>query len=104
MSPSTVVGVAFSAAGAIIFLCGYLIGVKKQLWLISGYNPDRVKDKDGLAKWVGTGLQIIGGIEFLMGILALFVTASVPIVGFGFGGVTIIGVMVLIAGAIKFAK
>lgn len=36
-----------------LYVIAYLIGVKKRIGLISGLNPDRVADKDGLARWVG---------------------------------------------------
>ncbi len=32
-----------------LYVIAYLIGVKKRIGLISGLNPDRVADKDGLA-------------------------------------------------------
>ncbi|SIQ73619.1 DUF3784 domain-containing protein [Priestia flexa] len=42
------------------------IGVKKQTWLLSGYNQQRVRDKDKLARLVGAynfimGMMMLGG-------------------------------------------
>ncbi|MFX3622513.1 MAG: DUF3784 domain-containing protein [Ectobacillus sp.] len=44
----------------ISFLLACLIGVKKQTWLLSGYNEWRVKDKEKLAKLAGAYNAIVG--------------------------------------------
>ena len=51
-----------------LYVLAYLIGVKKRLGLISGLNPDRVPDKDGLAHWVGLMLFLMGVVTILMGL------------------------------------
>ena len=48
----------------ILFLLVYLIGVKKKTWLLSGYNQKRVRDKNKLAKLVGSYSLIMGMIMF----------------------------------------
>lgn len=50
----------------ILFILAYLVGVKKQTWLLSGFNQKRVKDQDKLAKLVGSynlvmGMVMVGG-------------------------------------------
>ncbi|MEC1645876.1 DUF3784 domain-containing protein [Bacillus halotolerans] len=50
----------------ILFILAYLVGVKKQTWLLTGYNQKRVKDQDKLAKLVGSynlvmGMIMLGG-------------------------------------------
>jgi Domain of unknown function (DUF3784) len=40
------------------------IGVKKQTWLLSGYNQQRVQDKDKLA-------SLVGSYNFIMGTVML---------------------------------
>lgn len=52
--------------GIILLVLAFFVGVKKQTWLLSGFNQKRVKDQDKLAKLVGTvnlvmGLMLIGG-------------------------------------------
>ncbi len=67
-----------------LYVIAYLIGVKKRVGLISGLNPDRVADKDGLARWVGLMLFLMGGVTFLMGLgIYLFVgkTLTIALVG-----------------------
>ena len=67
-----------------LYVIAYLIGVKKRVGLISGLNPDRVADKDGLARWVGLMLFLMGGVTFLMGLgIYLFIgkTLTIALVG-----------------------
>lgn len=52
--------------GIILLVLAFFVGVKKQTWLLSGFNQKRVKDQDKLAKLVGSvnlvmGLMLIGG-------------------------------------------
>lgn len=42
------------------FVLGYLIGVKKRVELISGYDPKKVADPNGLAVWTGKLCNRIG--------------------------------------------
>ena len=37
----------------ILFLLAFLVGVKKQTWLLSGFNYQRVHDQEKLAKLTG---------------------------------------------------
>jgi hypothetical protein len=51
---------------AVLFVLAFLIGVKKQTWILSGFNQRRVHDQDRLAKLVGSytfiiGLAMLGG-------------------------------------------
>lgn len=48
----------------ILLVLAYLVGVKKKIWLLSGYNQRRVKDKDKLA-------NLVGNYNFIMGIVML---------------------------------
>ncbi|MEC0668453.1 DUF3784 domain-containing protein [Priestia flexa] len=50
----------FIITAIILFVLAFLVGVKKQTWLLSGYNQSRVKDKDKLAKIVGSYSLIMG--------------------------------------------
>ena len=67
-----------------LYVIAYLIGVKKRVGLISGLNPDRVADKDGLARWVGLMLFLMGVVTVLMGLgIYLFIgeTLTITLVG-----------------------
>ena len=50
--------------GAILLLLGYLIGVKKKTWLLSGFNEKRVSDKNKLS-------LLVGGFNGIMSMLFL---------------------------------
>lgn len=52
--------IIFSVIGLIGIISGWLIGVKKTLWLLAGYDPAKVKDKEGLAKFTGLRIFLIG--------------------------------------------
>ena len=47
-------------AGVVFLFIGYLVGLKKQTWLLAGYNEKRVKDKNKLAILVGGTFAILG--------------------------------------------
>ena len=61
-------GIAFSLVaifvGLLLLAVGYLIRFQQMIEIIAGYDPDKVTDKEGLAKWVGSNL-------FLMGLMCL---------------------------------
>lgn len=40
--------------GVLLIIFSYLIGVKKQTWLLSGFNQNRIRDKEKLSRMVGT--------------------------------------------------
>ena len=57
---------SFVIIAIILFVLAYLVGVKKQTQLLSGYNQKRVKDKNKLANLVGSynlvmGMIMLGG-------------------------------------------
>ncbi|AQX55202.1 DUF3784 domain-containing protein [Priestia flexa] len=47
-------------AAIVLFILAFLIGVKKQTWILSGFNQNRVKEQDKLAKIVGSYSLLIG--------------------------------------------
>ncbi|MFT4415167.1 DUF3784 domain-containing protein [Fredinandcohnia humi] len=55
----------FIITAIILLVLAYFVGVKKQTWLLSGYNQKRVKNKDKLAKLVGTYSLIMGIVMFI---------------------------------------
>lgn len=52
----------------IIIALGYLIKYKKQMGLIAGYSAKRIRDKDGLANWVGSGPLLAGSFGIVVGL------------------------------------
>jgi hypothetical protein len=55
--------------GIIFLVLGYLVGVKKMTWLLSGFNEKRVKDKNKLAHLVGGTEAVLGFVLIIGGIL-----------------------------------
>lgn len=78
--------------GIILLVLAFLVGVKKQNWLLSGFNQKRVKDQEKLSKIVGSynlfaGLLLIFGsffshlnLETVMG--PLIVLGYVVLIGY----------------------
>ncbi|UCE17941.1 MAG: DUF3784 domain-containing protein [Gemmatimonadota bacterium] len=52
--------VLFCVIGLIGIISGWLIWAKKTLWLLAGYDPSKVEDKEGLAKFAGLRICLIG--------------------------------------------
>ncbi|WP_053584077.1 DUF3784 domain-containing protein [Lysinibacillus contaminans] len=72
--------------GVILLALGYLIGVKKQTWLLSGFNEKRVKDKVKLA-------HLVGGANVLLGSI-LIIGAVVDVKSVEYLVMLVVGVMV----------
>jgi hypothetical protein len=84
----------------IMFWFGYMIGVKKKMELIAGYNEktaDRVINKDGLARLIARVCYLVGIASAMMPVAtSLLVTtnsAFMQLIG-GYGGF-IVGVVAL---------
>ena len=64
-----------------LFVIAYLIGVRHQFGLIAGLQPDRVADREGLGRWVGLMLFLLGVVTILMGLgIWLFISQTLTIV------------------------
>ena len=46
--------------GLVGIISGWLIWTKKTLRLLAGYDPSKVQDKEGLAKFAGSRICLIG--------------------------------------------
>lgn len=70
----------FIFIGMFLILIGLIIWRLKIAWIIAGYDPERVADNDGMSRWVGINL-------ILMGTLIIFLEISeiiFPSIGIGF--------------------
>jgi hypothetical protein len=77
MDPRVLAAFILLDASFIVLLFGYLIGFRKQLSLIAGLDVSKVRDSDGLARWAGRGLLIIGVLDLLIS-LTLLATSMNP--------------------------
>ncbi|MDZ5471363.1 DUF3784 domain-containing protein [Bacillus sp. 31A1R] len=50
----------FIFTALVLFVLAFFVGVRRQTWLLSGYNQSRVKDKEKLAKLIGSYSFVIG--------------------------------------------
>lgn len=84
----------------LMFWLGYMIGVKKRMELIAGYNAktaDRVLDKDGLARLIARVCYLVGLASALMPVATTFLASNTfSFYGWvhGYGGF-IVGVIAL---------
>ena len=84
MNPGLMIFLVMLLCALPLYVIAYLIGIKKRVGLISGLNPDRVTDKDGLARWAGLMLFLMGVVTILMGLgIYLFMgkTLTIALVG-----------------------
>lgn len=56
-----------------LFLFGYLIGVKRYLYLVAGYKPGRINDEEKFARNIGTACFSGGGILLALAVYLIFV-------------------------------
>src|SRR5262249_40856960 len=92
------------AASLVVLLMGYLIGSLKELSLIAGLDVSKVRDSDGLARWIGRGLLSIGMLDLLIG-LALFVIPVPPaLLVIAYVVVSLVGAAVLQIGMRRYLR
>ena len=97
-----------SLVGLIGIRMGYLIKYKNKPGLIAGYDPNRVKDRQGLCDFMGANLMLTGLVVILFGaaisITLFFNPNSLAILGWIAAEVAcIIGLAIrAVAGAQKF--
>lgn len=81
MDTGTVVFLVMLLSALPLFVIAYLVGVRKQVGLIAGIQPDRVADREGLGRWVGLTVFLIGVVTILMGLgVWLFISQTLTIV------------------------
>jgi hypothetical protein len=65
--------IIFLCAGAFLIVLGLIVWVFKVVDIIAGYDPEKVTDKDGLARWVGRNLIIMGAVIIIIAIVGIIV-------------------------------
>jgi hypothetical protein len=84
MNASTLLFVLiFVIVGGACFLLAYLIGVRRMVHLIAGYDARTVADEAGLARLTARGLVLTGLLTVLLPAALLMWPAAFPLV---FGG------------------
>lgn len=59
-------------SGLFVGILGILIRYAGMMHLIAGYDPDRVADKEGLAKFIGTWTLIVAVLTVGVGVMELW--------------------------------
>jgi Domain of unknown function (DUF3784) len=80
--------------GIVFLALAYMVGVKKQVWILSGFNQARVKDKDKLAKIAGFYLFVpLGLLLLISGIITYpYQEIILTVLGIGYG----VGVLIYV--------
>ena len=81
--------VAYLLIASIALPLGVII-YKGNVWLIEGYDPNKVTDKEGLGKWVGSNFIFIGLHSVMFAILSYFVQTLLI-------GIWMLGFVIIIA-------
>lgn len=79
------------AIGVLLIIFSYFVGVKKQTWLLSGFNQHRVRDKEKLSKMVGTTDLLTGA--FLI-VSSFFVSQDLMILAIMLAAFAHVGIVV----------
>jgi hypothetical protein len=104
MPQHVVTAIILVAASLVVLLMGYLIGSLKELSLIAGLDVSRVRDRDGLARWIGRGLLGIGVLDLLVG-LTVFVAADLgALLVIAYVAVNLAGAAVLLVGMRRYLR
>ncbi len=90
--------------GLLFLLIGYLVRSKQMVEIIAGYDPNKVKDEKGLAKWVGSNLLLMGLLGLLIGGLGFIFPQINTILVIGFGVVIVILAIRTAFGCKKYEK
>jgi hypothetical protein len=98
---------AFTLTGILLLVLGLVLRVGKWVEILAGYKADEYEDKNGLAKWTGNVMLVMGVLSFG----AVFVSSWMAnkTLGMVMGMLYLIvvmygGVITLIAGSQKFKK
>jgi len=79
-----------------VLLMSYVLGVCKEFSLIAGMDTSKVRDGDGLARRVGTGLLGIGALDLLISLAGLAIPAATPHLTVAYVAVSLGGAVVLL--------
>lgn len=65
----------FIAVGLLCVILGFLMWRYRMVELVAGYEPRRVRDPEGLARWIGINLIFLGILIIFDAILVLLLPA-----------------------------
>ena len=96
------VGIIVALASLLIIYLAYLIKYKKKVELIAGYDEKSIKDKDGLANWIGGTLLKTGILSFFFGVFAFIMPQHTNLFMLAYGITVMAGSVIATTGGNKF--
>lgn len=96
MSPRTSAAIVLLAVSLVVLTIGYFVGWRKQLSWVSGLDASKVRDSDGLARWIGVGLSVIGMLDLLIGLSMLATSTDAAALIVAYVAVSLVGAAVLL--------
>src|SRR5262245_3176265 len=93
---NVVAAVILLEASLIVLMLGYLIRAHKQLSLIAGLDVSKVRERDGLARWIGTGLLVIGMLDLLISLVVIIASAGTALLIIAYVAVNLVGAVTLL--------
>jgi protein-S-isoprenylcysteine O-methyltransferase Ste14 len=60
-----------------LIYAGYMIRFRDKPHWIAGYSENAVKDKEGLKKWAGNNLMLLGFVSLLIPVILLYIPYSI---------------------------
>jgi hypothetical protein len=101
---SALPAVVLAAVAAALLAVGYRIRVRRDVALIAGYDPRRVRDADGLARWVGGWALALGGATLAAAAAALAWPGVGPLLGRPFGALVLATAAAIVLGARRYTR
>jgi len=102
---SITTGVSFLFTAVVTGVVGVLIREFEMMELIAGYDPERVTDDEGLARFVGTAALCLAGLTALVGVLELVRPVDgQPVVYAVYAVVTVLLVGYMLYGAQRYTS
>src|SRR5262245_8215967 len=98
------VSIVFVSVYLVVLSMGFFIRNKGMTWLIAGYDASLVRDEEGLARWVGSGVMGIGAAGILAGALIYVLSDFAPFLVLASVAVTLGVTITLVIGARRFLK
>lgn len=97
--------VSFLFTAVVTGVVGVLIREFEMVELVAGYDPERVTDDEGLARFVGTAVLFLAGLTALVGVLELVRPVDgQPVVYTVYAVLTVLLVSYMVYGARRYTS
>lgn len=94
MNEQTFAALVVLVAAAPLFAIGLYFRSGRALHLLAGVDPKRVKDPEGLGRYVGQSMILLGGVHVLFAVAVAFLSESQVMVA-TLGLVALVGLIVV---------